>query len=283
MTHHTNPGPRLLGKVAYVLGGGSAGPPRNGEPLAIGNGRAIAMRLAQEGAVVAVADRSAQAAEQTVEAIVQDGGEAFPLLVDAESPDSCFDGVVAAVAQAGKLDTVICNVGVHGNQRMSEQTIDDWDRSFDVNARAHFVTSRAALQHMLPRGEGCFVYVASIAAERSSGTSVAYEASKAAQLAIMRHVAVRYADRGIRANAVSLGAIDSAMVRGLFGADEAAEHLREGISPMQRQGRPDEVAAVAAFLASDEASYVNGTCLAVDGGVGALSPTRRSRSGESRP
>ena len=131
------------------------------------------------------------------------------------------------------------------------------------------MTAQAALPGMVERGTGVFVFVTSLAAVSSSGSSLAYEATKSAQLGIMRHIAVRYAARGIRANALVLGVIDSAMVRKAFGNTDDRHSTRDAMAPMGRQGQPDEVAAAAAFLASDDASYVTGTTLIVDGGVSA--------------
>jgi NAD(P)-dependent dehydrogenase (short-subunit alcohol dehydrogenase family) len=109
----------------------------------------------------------------------------------------------------------------------------------------------------------------------SSGRSLAYEATKAAQLAVMRHIAIRFGGKGIRSNAVVLGVIDSALLRREFGDSDTALAARADISPMRRQGRPEEVAGAATFLASDDASYVNGHSLIVDGGVSAQWPTLR--------
>jgi NAD(P)-dependent dehydrogenase (short-subunit alcohol dehydrogenase family) len=119
---------------------------------------------------------------------------------------------------------------------------------------------------MLERGHGAFVFVSSLAAVHSTGRSLAYETSKAAVVAISRHFAVRYADRGIRANTLVLGVIDSTMVRRIWGDSPDAIAKRASMSPLGRQGRPDEVAAAAAFLASNDASFITGTTLVVDGG-----------------
>ena len=278
----TAPNRRLAGKVAFVLGGGASGPARSGEDVLMGNGRAISLRLATEGARVGVADISLDAAQGTVGLIEQAGGEAAAFETDASDPEACRAAVLATGERFGQIDIVVCNVGIHGNLRLRQQTVDDWDRSMAVNARAHWVTAQAALEFMLRDGGGAFIFVGSLAGELSSGTSIAYEASKAAQLAIMRHIAVRYGDRGVRSNALVLGVIDTGMVRQLFGSTEEVESRREAMAPMRRQGRPDEVAAAAAFLASDDASYLNGAALAVDGGLSAQSPTYRpsARAGE---
>lgn len=270
---------RFEGQVAYVLGGGAAGPPQDSGAITMGNGRAIALRLAEEGAMVAVGDRSPEGAAVTVDAIECAGGSAFAVEVHADDPDSCRAAVSGVLAETGRLDVVIANVGIHGNMRLRQQTVEDWDLSVNVNARAHWITAQACLEHMVAARSGAFVFVASTAAERSSGTSVSYEATKAAQLAIMRHVAVRYSSRGIRSNAVVLGVIDTGMVRSLFGDGEDKRSGRAGMAPIGREGRPAEVGKAVAFLASDDASYVNGATLHVDGGLSALSPSYRSNAG----
>jgi NAD(P)-dependent dehydrogenase (short-subunit alcohol dehydrogenase family) len=262
--------------VALVLGGGTAGQPGD-DVLPMGNGRAISLRLAAEGAMVVVADASLASAQVTVDEIERSGGAAAAVHFEATDPRSCAAAVGSAVSFQQRLDVVVCNVGVHGNQRFRQQTVDDWDRSFDFNARSHFLVAQAALEPMLMNGGGSIVFVASTAALRSSGTSVAYEASKAAQLALMRHLAVRYGHRGIRSNALVLGVIDSAMVRELFDDGVDAHAMRAGMSPMGREGRPEEVGVVAAFLASSDSSYINGAALPIDGGLGALSPALRTR------
>ncbi|MFC5750992.1 SDR family NAD(P)-dependent oxidoreductase [Actinomadura rugatobispora] len=259
---------RLEGRVAYVLGGGSDGPARPGEPLAMGNGRAIALRLAAEGACVVVGDKVLDRARLTVEHL---DGEGLAVEVDAADPESCRAAVERARGLRGRLDVVVCNVGVSGREPLRAQSLDDWEFADAVNVRGHWVTAQAALEPMLQRGSGSFVFVGSTAGVRSSRRSLSYEATKAAQLAVMRHVAVRYAARGIRSNAVVLGNIDSALVRREFGS--GGGDARGAIVPMRREGRPEEVAAAVAFLAGDDASYVTGHSLVVDGGVSAAWPS----------
>lgn len=262
-------GRRLEGRTAFVLGGGADGPPRAGEDLPIGNGRAIAMRLAAEGAFVVVADIDHDRARETVEAA---DGPGLALQADAGDPESCRAAVGAALDARGALDVVILNVARSGRTPLRTQTLDEWERAVAVNVTGHWVTAQAALPTMLERGRGSFVFVGSTAGVLSPGRAFAYEVTKAGQLAAMRHLAVRYAGRGVRANAVVLGIIDSTMVRRGFGADPEQERSRAAVAPMGRQGRPEEVAAAAAFLASDDASYITGHSLVVDGGVSAAWP-----------
>lgn len=256
---------RFEGRTALVLGGGADGPPAPGDTVAMGNGRAIALRLAAEGAAVAVTDVSAERASETL-SLFPSGSRGLAIASDASDPEQCRAAVARATAALGPLDVVVCNVGISGHQNIRFQDIDDWQRTSDVNVRSHWLTAQAALPSMLERRRGAFVFVTSLAAMLSSGNSLSYEATKAAQLALARHITRRYADRGIRANSLVLGVIDSTMVRKAYGDDEGLRAGRDRMVPAARQGRPDEVAAAAAFLASDDASFVTGTTLIVDGG-----------------
>ena len=232
----------------------------------MGNGRAIAMRLAAEGAAVAVSDRDAAGATETVAAL---DGPGLAIQADAADPDDCRRTVAEAEAGLGPLAAVVLNVGIASGLALHDETVDDWRWHDEVNVRSHWLTAQAALGPMIERGRGSFVFVTSLAA-MLGGTGLAYEATKAAQVAVSRHIAVRYAKRGIRSNALMLGLIDSTMVRREFGGREGLMDQRAAAPPMKRQGTPEEVAGAAAFLASDDASYVNGTVLVVDGGLASV-------------
>ncbi|MBS4754542.1 SDR family oxidoreductase [Nocardioides sp. zg-ZUI104] len=253
----------LEGKVALVVGGGADGPPRPGETVAMGNGRSIAARLGAAGASVAVTDIALERAQETVDVI----GAGLAIRADAGIEADCRGAVEQTLAAFGRIDIVVANVAVPGRMPLRSQTMEDFERAMRVNVTGHWITAQAALPSMLEQGSGTFVFVGSAAGIQSPGRSLAYEVSKAGQLALMRHIAVRYGARGIRSNALVLGVIDSTMVRRGFGVDPVAEAARGSVSPMRRQGTTDEVGDAALFLASDASSYVNGQSLMLDGGT----------------
>jgi NAD(P)-dependent dehydrogenase (short-subunit alcohol dehydrogenase family) len=235
----------------------------------MGNGRAIALRLAAEGAQVAVTDINADLAQATVDLLP---GRGLAITADASDPAACRRAVDEAEERLGPLTVVVANVGIGGGRSIRQQSEDDWDRAMAVNVRSHWVTAAQALGPMLERQRGAFVFISSVAALSSNGFALSYEVSKAAQLSISRHIAARYGHRGIRANTAVLGYIDSAMARREQGSDAATQAWRALLPAAHRQGTPQEVAAAVAFLASDDASYVNGTELVIDGGLRSRSP-----------
>lgn len=255
---------RLEGKAALVVGGGSDGPPAPGEDLPIGNGRAAALAVGREGAAVAVADRDLAAATATAEQIRAEGGTAEPVECDVLVPDQVEAAVATTASAFGSLDLLIDNVGIADLGGVTETSIEEFDQIQAVNVRGHFLAIRFALPK-LAEGGGAIVTISSLNA-LVSGAGVAYETSKAALLGLTRQVAVTAAPKGVRANVVIPGVIDSTMLRRFVG-DQVID-FTSGI-PAGRMGTPWDVAKAVVFLLSDEADYITGTQLVVDGGMSA--------------
>jgi NAD(P)-dependent dehydrogenase (short-subunit alcohol dehydrogenase family) len=256
---------RLEGKVALIVGGGADGPPNRGETLSIGNGRATAILCAREGAAVMVADRSAALAAETAEAIRAEGGRADSVAADVTVEDDCRRACEACIGVFGRLNLLVNNVGIALGGRLLDTTTEQFDTMTGVNVRGQFLMMRYAVPEIARAGGGAIVNVSSLAALRS-GSGLAYETTKAALLGMTRSAAVTHARDNIRVNTILPGLINSSMVRRLVGDRE--ERVAPRI-PMRRQGTPWEIARAIVFLLSDDASYVTGAELIVDGGLSA--------------
>ncbi|HKH95702.1 MAG TPA: SDR family NAD(P)-dependent oxidoreductase [Beijerinckiaceae bacterium] len=257
---------RLDGKVAIVTGCGSSGP-------GWGNGKAMAVLLARQGAKIAGFDRDEAAAAETKRIIEDEGGSCFVARCDATNAKEVNAFVADCVARLGRIDILINNVGRSepgGPVELAEET---WDEQLEVNLKTAYLMCKAVLPIMERQGSGSVVSVSSVAGLRYVGKpQVAYAAGKAALLQFTRTTAVIYADRGVRLNCVVPGLMSTPLVRRL--ADKYAGGDFEGFSahrnaqvPMGRMGDAWDVAHAALFLASDEARYVTGTEIVVDGGL----------------
>jgi NAD(P)-dependent dehydrogenase (short-subunit alcohol dehydrogenase family) len=265
---------RLDGKIALIVGGGADGPPNPGEPLSIGNGRATAIMCAREGASVMVADRSHALAHETAAAIRAEEGKADSVEADVSKPDDCRGAVEAAVRRFGALHLMVNNVGIAVGRSLLNTTIDEFNKMYEVNLRSHFLMMQCAVPEIAKSGGGAIVNVSSVAAILA-GSGIAYEATKAALLGLSRSVAVRHARDNIRVNTILPGLINSSMVRREIGDREARVAPR---IPMGRQGTPWEIAKAIVFLLSEDASYITGTQLIVDGGITAGEGMRRGNA-----
>jgi meso-butanediol dehydrogenase / (S,S)-butanediol dehydrogenase / diacetyl reductase len=249
---------RFEGKVAIVSGGGT------------GIGAATAALFAREGASVAITGRRS---EPLAKVASETGATAIP--GDTSSAEAVGSTVATTVERLGGLDIVVANAGIGFGGAVGEVADENWRRTLDVNLTGAMLLVRAALPHLVSRPGASIVLVSSVSGLVASPRSAAYEVSKAGLLALMRSVAVDYGPLGIRCNAVCPGwihtpmgdaAVDEIATERGISLDEAYAAVNEPV-PLRRAGTPGEVATCCAFLASDEASYVNGAALTVDGGA----------------
>jgi NAD(P)-dependent dehydrogenase (short-subunit alcohol dehydrogenase family) len=250
--------PRLEGRRVLVVGAGTQ--PSDDPEAPIGNGRATAVVAAREGAAVVCADRDRAAAEETAAMIEKEGGAATVLVGDVSSEDECVG--LAADAAADGVDGLVLNVGIGRGVGLAGTSAGDWDTTFAVNLRAHFLLTRELLP-VLPEG-GSIVFVSSVAGLRPGSRLPAYDSSKAGLVGLCRHVALEGARGGVRANVVAPGLIDTPL--GRLATQGRPSRARTPV-PLGRQGSAWEIASAVVFLLSDDAGYITGQVLPVDGGL----------------
>jgi NAD(P)-dependent dehydrogenase (short-subunit alcohol dehydrogenase family) len=231
----------------------------------MGNGRAIAVLAAREGADVACVDRDGPAAEETARLVIAEGAAAPVVVGDVTDEEACARIIDESIDALGAIDGLVCNVGIGEGRGLADTSVAQWDLVHAVNVRAHFLLCRAALPRMTEGG--AIVFISSVAGLRPGTRMPAYDTTKAALAGLCRHVAFEGSRQGVRANIVAPGLIDTPL-----GRRATAGRPGRGRTPVPlgRQGSAAEIAAPVVFLLSDDAGYITGQLLAVDGGLSTL-------------
>jgi NAD(P)-dependent dehydrogenase (short-subunit alcohol dehydrogenase family) len=256
----------LTGKVAIVTGGGAQGD-------GIGNGRGACILLARARAHVMVVDRDLALAERTVAMIEAEGGSAAAVSYDVTVSAQCEAMVADAVSRWGRLDCLDNNVGIGSKGTVVEETEENWARVMHVNVDSMFLTCKYAIPAMIrTAGGGSIVNVASISALRPRGLTV-YTVSKSAVIGLTKAIAVDHGPDGVRANCVAPGPVYTPMVYAPGMSDQARD-LRRQASVLKREGTGWDIGGAVRFLLSDQARYITGQTLVVDGGATLVGPSR---------
>ena len=269
---------RVAGRVALVTGAGSIGP-------GWGNGKAAAVLYAREGAKVLCVDRRLDAAEETRDIVASEGGTAIAWRADVTEEGEIAAMVEACIDAFGRIDILHNNVGGSGpGAALMDVALNDWNDTLARNVTGAFLAIKAAIPHMEAQGGGAIVNISSIAGLTHIGVpSTSYSAAKGALNELTKNIAIQYAARNIRANCIAPGLMKTPFI--LREKDGVPNHIRKGYAtpeeyhaaraasvPMRRMGDAWDVAKAALFLASDDAAYITGQCLVVDGGLTATSP-----------
>lgn len=242
---------KLNNRVAIVVGSTS------------GIGKAIAEDFVAEGAKVVITGRREKEGNDVVNKLTEDGYEASFYQVDINDPEQCKSLIEDTYSKYNRLDILVNNAGIATPAPIEEIELESWDAIFDTNIRSYFILTKAALPYLKKSNNGSVLFTSSMAAIRAFDEQYAYGATKAAVSHFARMVGVGYAAKGVRSNAIAPGVIETDILSNA--PKEYMDSIIEGI-PMNRLGKPEEIARVATFLVSDDASYITGQVISVCGG-----------------
>ncbi|MDD4344006.1 MAG: SDR family NAD(P)-dependent oxidoreductase [Eubacteriales bacterium] len=247
---------KLLNRAAFITGAGS------------GIGREIAMAFAQEGAFIIAADLNLEAAQKTADMIKEYDAEAVAVQVDVGNFASFEKAIKEGMKDYGKIDILVNNAGIFDGQKdVVDTDPEDFDRVIDVNLKSVFYGTKLVIKNMIKTKRGVIINISSVAGVRGNLASPAYTASKHGVIGLTKDVASKYGKYGIRSVAICPGMIATNMTKDML--DEPTEETKAIINsiPMQRAGKADEIGRLVSFLASDDASYITGTEIIIDGGM----------------
>lgn len=246
---------KLDGKVAFITGAGS------------GMGSAQAKLFANEGAKVIAGDIQFDNVKEVVDNITENGGTAMAVEIDVADKDSIYAAVEKGLTEYGQIDVLSNTAGILDDYAPTLDTPEElWDKIMNVNLKGTYLVTNAVLPQMLEQGEGVIINITSIAGFVAGGGGAAYTAAKHGIIGYTKQLSFDYGQSGIRVNAIAPGAVASGMTKKIFEEGEAAVMESVNAVPAGRYGQPEEIAAVALFLASDDASFMHGSIVPVDGG-----------------
>ena len=243
-------------KIVIVTGAGS------------GIGKATAIHFAKYGAIVVVADINLESAQKVVEEIVTNGGICRSIKVNVAKFEEVDYLIKATIKEFGRLDVIVNNAGIGPNLlRTHESSLEDWNRVIAVNQTGVFYCMKLALVEFLKQGGGTIVNIASLAGLKASPNNISYSASKFAVVGMTKSVAMEYATKNIRVNAVCPGYTESALLDQLIAAKPEMDAILKSVIPMKRYGKAEEIAEAAVWLASDDTKFITGQTITLDGGT----------------
>lgn len=243
-------------KIVIITGAGS------------GIGKATAIHFAKYGAIVVVSDINLESAKKVAEEIVTNGGTSRPIKVNVAKFEEVNNLIKTTVEEFGRLDVIVNNAGIGPNLlRTHESSLEDWDRVIAVNQTGVFYCMKLALVQFLKQGGGTIVNIASLAGLKASPNNISYSASKFAVVGMTKSVAMEYATKNIRINAVCPGYTESALLDQIIAAKPEMDAILKSVIPMKRYGKAEEIAEAAVWLASDNTKFITGQTITLDGGT----------------